>query len=312
MPNREYWNNRRRERKQKCLDYLGGKCEVCGSTKNLHFDHKNPKKKEFLITDRLDAPENVLMKEVRKCRLLCDKCHRQKTRDRNEHGQPKAQHGKIWYYKKYKCRCPKCRKAMRDYLASKKKSSQIKELSSLFLKLAREDISVFTFVPQEALKSIEREGLLSAAKLIENPEALAAAFSDPEKREKKITEVKEKLKDPEWEKILRGVSAFFTLPHWSKIPPDHFISQNNLVPIEINLTQLLQDNPDTQILGVELLPEPDPDRERILSPEEIEKYTQKKPKELWKFYQGESDKYAPDVPHLIILKEKIPSKYLKL
>lgn len=120
MPDREYFNNRRRNRRQKFIDLLGGKCERCGSEENLHFDHKNPKEKEFRIADRLDAPENVLHKEVKKCRLLCSKCHRIKTRENNEHGQPTARHGTIWYYKRYKCRCNECRDAMSTYNRNKR------------------------------------------------------------------------------------------------------------------------------------------------------------------------------------------------
>lgn len=127
MPSREYFNNRRRNRRQKFIDLLGGKCEYCGATENLHFDHKNPRKKEFRIADRLDAPLDVLETEVKKCRLLCPKCHRKKTVEKNEHGQPKARHGTLWMYKKYKCRCKKCRKAMSEYGKARRK--KLKELA---------------------------------------------------------------------------------------------------------------------------------------------------------------------------------------
>jgi len=133
MPDREYFNNRRHSRRQQFIDLLGGKCERCGSKKNLHFDHKNPARKEFRIADRLDAPESVLKKEVRKCRLLCDKCHREKTREKNEHGQPKGRHGTVHYYRNKGCRCDKCRKAMSEY---NKKSKAIDEMAYNFFILA--------------------------------------------------------------------------------------------------------------------------------------------------------------------------------
>ena len=120
MPVPGYFRDRREKRRKHLRDLLGGECVRCGSTKNLHFDHKNPKKKERRIADLIDAPEDVLMAEVNKCVLLCDSCHRDKTREKGEHGQPKSRHGTIHYYKKYKCRCPKCKKAISDYNKNKR------------------------------------------------------------------------------------------------------------------------------------------------------------------------------------------------
>lgn len=138
MPDREYFNNRRRSRRQKFIEFLGGKCKHCGSTENLHFDHLNPKKKEFRIADRLDAPEKVLEKEVKKCQLLCNNCHRKKTIEKNEHGQPPGRHGTIHFYRNKKCRCDDCRKAMSEYNKAKKlnKIDAITLITNQFYKLA--------------------------------------------------------------------------------------------------------------------------------------------------------------------------------
>lgn len=135
MPDREYFNNRRRNRRQALIRAKGGKCEKCGSRDDLQFDHKNPQDKSFRISDRLDAPMDVLIEEVDKCSLLCRKCHQEKTNKNREHGQPKARHGTLHMYKKYKCRCDKCRKAMSDY-NKKKKISFILNRSIGFNKLA--------------------------------------------------------------------------------------------------------------------------------------------------------------------------------
>lgn len=123
MPSREYFNSRRQARRDKFIQMLGGKCESCGETERLHFDHIDPKEKEFSISKRIDAPEDILIVEVKKCRLLCPKCHRSKTKENGEHGQPTARHGTLWMYKKYKCRCDKCRKAMSDYNRNKRLSA---------------------------------------------------------------------------------------------------------------------------------------------------------------------------------------------
>ena len=89
------------------------------STKNLQFDHKNPKIKEFRISSKIDAPEITLIKEVKKCILLCDKCHREKTKASWDFGVNKPKHGTIWFYKSRGCRCKKCKEAMSNYLKAK-------------------------------------------------------------------------------------------------------------------------------------------------------------------------------------------------
>lgn len=113
-PPREYFNTRRQKRRQKFYDLLGGSCAICGSTKNLQFDHMDPSTKKFRISIKIDSPEEELLEELNKCQLLCSKCHKEKTLNNSEFGE-KSQHGTIWRYKKYKCRCPKCRAAMSKY-----------------------------------------------------------------------------------------------------------------------------------------------------------------------------------------------------
>lgn len=312
MPDRSYFNTRRKNRRQKFIDLLGGKCERCGSTRNLHFDHKNPSKKEFKIPDKIDAPEDILLAEVKKCRLLCADCHRQKTREKGEHGQPAAKHGTLHMYRKYKCRCNKCRQAVSDYNRRKRMES----LSSIVIltKIASGE-EVYTFVPKKAIPYIKKVGLLPASKIIKDETALNLSHSDD--KQQFIKNIKEKIQDPEWTDFVNGISAFFSLPDWSKIPANHFIFKNDLVPIKINLGEFIQDNPDTKLIGAELEEyKPDlysqPEREKELSLSEIDTWNKKSPSELWKFYQGDTDKYAPDVPHLIIVTNNISPKYLNI
>jgi len=111
---REYYNGRRRARRLEFINLLGGACAVCGSKDNLHFDHINPKKKEFRISKNWDAPKAVMLKELKKCQLLCNKCHRDKSFKNQEFGR-ESKHGTLWRYKNYNCRCDKCRKAVSDY-----------------------------------------------------------------------------------------------------------------------------------------------------------------------------------------------------
>ena len=143
MPDREYFNNRRNKRRLRFINLLGGKCERCGSTEGLQFDHRQPNKKEFRISNRIDAPEDILLKEVMKCVLLCATCHRIKTKEMAEHGQPKARHGTLHMYKHYGCRCKKCRQRMSEY--NRERRMDLKKLESIveeFTKLAG-DVLIF-------------------------------------------------------------------------------------------------------------------------------------------------------------------------
>lgn len=74
---------KRRDTKQKLIDYKGGKCEECGYNKcsaALEFHHINPDEKDFSISQvdtRSNSHFEKLKKEVDKCRLLCANCHRE-------------------------------------------------------------------------------------------------------------------------------------------------------------------------------------------------------------------------------------------
>jgi hypothetical protein len=71
--------------KEKCIDYKGGKCEVCGYAKcarAMHFHHKDPSLKDFSIGDRNPNTNKngtkkweSLKPELDKCLLLCSNCH---------------------------------------------------------------------------------------------------------------------------------------------------------------------------------------------------------------------------------------------
>jgi 5-methylcytosine-specific restriction endonuclease McrA len=115
---RNYMRERRKARRDKFIKLLGGKCVQCGSVDNLEFDHRNPKYKKYDYNNLKDSAEKTILKELKKCVLLCANCHLQKTKDNKEHinkDKKPARHGTIWMYKRYKCRCSKCKKAMSDY-----------------------------------------------------------------------------------------------------------------------------------------------------------------------------------------------------
>lgn len=75
----EYTSKYRRERKQKLVDMLGGKCIVCGYNKHngsLDFHHLDKSTKSFGIAERgLLKSWNKTVEEVEKCVLVCKNCH---------------------------------------------------------------------------------------------------------------------------------------------------------------------------------------------------------------------------------------------
>lgn len=54
-------------------------CKKCGETRSylLDFHHRDPKEKDFCISDFSRTPLSSLMKEIEKCDILCANCHRE-------------------------------------------------------------------------------------------------------------------------------------------------------------------------------------------------------------------------------------------
>jgi len=72
---------RRKEIRNKAIEYLGGKCIKCGYKKYpevLEFHHRNPAKKDFNISKKGHCRSwDRISKEIEKCDLLCANCHRE-------------------------------------------------------------------------------------------------------------------------------------------------------------------------------------------------------------------------------------------
>ncbi|XKT74921.1 MAG: hypothetical protein ACJKSS_02030 [Patescibacteria group bacterium UBA2103] len=70
---------RRKELRNKALEYGGGKCKICGYKKckqALAFHHKDPKQKDFGLSARgLTRSWEKIQKELDKCILVCANCH---------------------------------------------------------------------------------------------------------------------------------------------------------------------------------------------------------------------------------------------
>jgi len=73
-------NKKRTIFKLKLIRLKGGECEMCGYKKNfaaLCFHHRNPKTKEIEmdISGFTPQKEDKIMREAKKCQLLCCNCH---------------------------------------------------------------------------------------------------------------------------------------------------------------------------------------------------------------------------------------------
>ena len=71
-------NKRRHILKQKGINFLGGKCVVCGYSKcnrALSFHHKNSLEKSFTIASNYMKSWDKIKKELKKCVLVCSNCH---------------------------------------------------------------------------------------------------------------------------------------------------------------------------------------------------------------------------------------------
>ena len=75
-----YQKQRWIDRKFKAVELLGGKCSICGYNKcldALEFHHLDPSKKEFAFNKMRLISWPRMIKELKKCILLCANCHRE-------------------------------------------------------------------------------------------------------------------------------------------------------------------------------------------------------------------------------------------
>lgn len=74
----------RRQMRKEAIQHLGGKCDNCGTTENLQFDHidlKDGEKKRKLRSqgkwrDKIQSKAHLLKDENKNVRLLCKECHK--------------------------------------------------------------------------------------------------------------------------------------------------------------------------------------------------------------------------------------------
>ena len=125
---REYLKRRYHSRRQEAIESLGGRCVVCGTNQELEFDHKTPVNKTFSISRLWNVKKEKYIKEIRKCQLLCKKCHIKKTRE--ERGQKNARetHGTLSSYRY--CKCKLCKDANNKYMREYKRRVRSKTVTA--------------------------------------------------------------------------------------------------------------------------------------------------------------------------------------
>lgn len=75
-----YMLRRYHRRRALAIKQLGGKCLRCSSTINLEIDHKRSSKKKISLGGILTSGnEELVQKELKKCQLLCKRCHKKKS-----------------------------------------------------------------------------------------------------------------------------------------------------------------------------------------------------------------------------------------
>lgn len=97
------WINKRRDTWIK----ENGPCRECGAFENLEVDHIDPATKKFHPRELWSRTEAVRIEELKKCQVLCEDCHKEKSlRD----GSHPTNHG-ISGYTNRGCRCEICKAA---------------------------------------------------------------------------------------------------------------------------------------------------------------------------------------------------------
>lgn len=105
-----------RRRKQYIKE--NGPCSNCGSWENLEVDHIDPPTKTMHTSHIWTREESIRVRELLKCQVICQSCHREKTSRENKR---EITHGTISGYYRHRCRCKECKIAYSKYRKSLRK-----------------------------------------------------------------------------------------------------------------------------------------------------------------------------------------------
>lgn len=71
---------KRKQLKEKAVEYKGGSCILCGYNRclaALDFHHLDPSQKDFKLSDMYSKSWKSVLEELDKCVLVCANCHRE-------------------------------------------------------------------------------------------------------------------------------------------------------------------------------------------------------------------------------------------
>jgi 5-methylcytosine-specific restriction endonuclease McrA len=108
---REYQLARYHRRRAAAIESLGGKCVECGTTDDLQVDHVDPETKEVENFKAWGRAEAAFWAEIKKCQLLCRRCHIAKTAKERR----KEVHGTWGMVRNRKCTCRECKDFVNAY-----------------------------------------------------------------------------------------------------------------------------------------------------------------------------------------------------
>lgn len=99
--------------KAEFIQRLGGVCVVCGTEKDLEFDHIDPDTKLYTIGEIMLHARSKVEAEVDKCQLLCKEHHLEKSMREGDLGA--VEHGGGLSGKK-NCPCAPCKARKAEYM----------------------------------------------------------------------------------------------------------------------------------------------------------------------------------------------------
>lgn len=102
---KEYQKKWLRDRRIKWIQSQGNVCVICNSSQDLEIDHIDPELKSCNVSSLWSRKESVRELELKKCQVLCRKCHLDKTAN---YRFSKMSHGARGMYGRG-CRCEDCK-----------------------------------------------------------------------------------------------------------------------------------------------------------------------------------------------------------
>lgn len=73
-------------RRMYAIQFLGARCNICGSTSDLEIDHVDPRLKTIEVSR--PCSRQKFFDELEKCQLLCYSCHKEKSDEEKRNPLP--------------------------------------------------------------------------------------------------------------------------------------------------------------------------------------------------------------------------------